>query len=211
MAEIVEVHEPYHEASQQHEADLMGMYIFLASEIMLFGGLFAVAFVLRVLHPEEVVEASKRLHLWIGAINTVILLTSGLLAALAVQAARAGLRREASLFFGATAALGVGFLGVKAYEYYIEYRDGILPAVSDPARFSGPVEHLYMDLYFVATGLHAIHVTIGILLLGGVGLSVARGWLAIPQRAVVVETSALYWALVDVIWVFLYPVLYLAR
>ena len=100
---------------------------------------------------------------------------------------------------------------MKGYEYGLEYRDGLLPAVSDPERFSRPVEHLFMDLYFIATGLHAVHVSIGILLLAGLAWRVWQGWLALPRRAVVVEISGLYWHLVDVIWVFLYPVLYLAR
>lgn len=211
MTDGVELHEPFHDAAQQRDADMLGMYVFLASEIMLFGGLFAVAFVLRLLHPHEVVAASKQLHVYIGAINTAILLTSSLCVALALPAARGGARRWAALLLGGAALLGVAFLGLKAFEYSLEYRDGLLPGVNDPGRFSGPVEHLFMDLYLVATGLHAIHVTIGIALLTGLAWRIRQGWLPLPQRAVVVEMSGLYWHLVDVIWVFLYPVLYLAR
>ena len=101
MTDGVELHEPFHDAAQQRDADMLGMYVFLASEIMLFGGLFAVAFVLRLLHPHEVVAASKQLHVYIGAINTAILLTSSLFVALALQAARGGARRWAACYSAA--------------------------------------------------------------------------------------------------------------
>ncbi|MGB0083839.1 MAG: cytochrome c oxidase subunit 3 [Rhodomicrobiaceae bacterium] len=211
MTERVELHEPYADATQQQEAIMMGMYVFLASEIMLFGGLVAVAFVLRFLHPQEMVEASKRLHIYVGAINTAVLLTSSLFVALAVQAARAAARSRTALFTGGAAGLGVAFLGLKAIEYYEEYGEGLLPGISEPGQFTSPVQRQFMDLYLVATGLHAIHVTIGILLLGGLGWLAGGGRLRLPQRAVTVETAGLYWHLVDVIWVFLYPILYLAR
>ncbi|MEN2976510.1 cytochrome c oxidase subunit 3 (plasmid) [Tistrella bauzanensis] len=207
----VDLHDPYGRPRQQHSADMMGMFVFLASEIMLFGGLFAVIFVMRRLHPAEVVAASMRLHLWIGGLNTLVLLTSSLMVALAVHAARAR-RRQAAAGWSATAALlGIVFLAIKAYEYSIEAADGLLPAVSVPTRFSGPVEHLFMNAYLIATGLHAVHVTIGVLLLAWMALRLRRGMLPLPGRIVTVEVTALYWHLVDVIWVFLYPVLYLAR
>lgn len=211
MAEPIELREPFRDATQQREADMMGMYVFLASEVMLFGGIFAVIFVVRVLHPREVVEASLRLHLFIGAANTAVLLTSSLAVALAVQAARAAWAGGAALLLAGAAALGIAFLGIKAVEYFEEYREGLLPGLSDPPHVSGPVEHLFMDLYLVATGLHAIHVTVGVALLGGLAARLAWRRLRLPERAVVVETCGLYWHLVDVIWVFLYPALYLAR
>ncbi len=194
---------PYAEPEQQREAAFLGMYVFLGSEIMLFGGLFMVALAMRVLHPHEVVEASRQLHVWIGGINTAVLLTSSLAVALAVHAAHAHRRRLTMLLLLAAAALGLLFLGIKAVEYTLEYKDGLLPGLSDPERFSRPIERLFMDLYFIATGLHALHVTVGIVLLLVVALR--------PSRPVVVELSGLYWHLVDAIWIFLYPVLYLAR
>jgi cytochrome c oxidase subunit III len=211
MTDRVEVHEPYRDAGQQYAADMMGMYVFLASEVMLFGGLFAVALVLRLLHPQEVVEASKHLHIWIGALNTAVLLTSSFFVALAVEAARTPARRRAWLFIAFAAVLGVTFLGLKAFEYREEMGEGLLPALSDAPRFAGPAHRLFMDLYLVATGLHAIHVTIGIVLLAGLAWRISSHRLALPRRTVVVEVCGLYWHLVDVIWVFLYPVLYLAR
>jgi cytochrome c oxidase subunit 3 len=211
MTEQVELREPFRDSRQQHAADMMGMYIFLASEIMLFGGLFLVTYVARILHPQEVVETAKRMHVFIGAINTAVLLTSSLLVALAVHAARAAMRSRAVILLAGAAVLGLVFLGFKAFEYFQEYRDGVLPALSDPERFSSPLEQLFMDIYLVATGLHAIHLTIGIVLLAGLAARLGRRSLEMPQRAVVVEVCGLYWHLVDVIWVFLYPALYLAR
>lgn len=211
MTDRTAVAEPYVSAEQQRDATVMGMFVFLATEIMLFGGLFAVALVLRIMHPREVVEASKHLHIWIGAINTAVLLTSSLGVALAVHAAHSGARRAVVWLLAGSAVLGLLFLGIKAFEYSREYAEGVLPAFNVPGRFSNPVEHLFMNLYLISTALHAVHVTIGVVLLGAVSTGTARGWLRLPDRAIVVETSGLYWHLVDAIWVFLYPVLYLAR
>ncbi|MGF7163327.1 cytochrome c oxidase subunit 3 [Rhodoligotrophos appendicifer] len=211
MTDRVQLHEPYSDSGQQHEADMMGMSVFLASEIMLFGGLVIAILVIRYLHPAETVEASKSLHLWIGALNTVVLLTSSLLVALGVTAARAASAWWTTRCLFGVAILGLVFLGLKTYEYSLEYADGVLPVLSDPPRFSGSIEHLFMNVYLMATGLHAVHVSIGIALLAGLAWRVGRGGLQLPQETVTIEVSGLYWHLVDVIWVFLYPILYLAR
>jgi cytochrome c oxidase subunit 3 len=203
--------EPYVDAGQQHAAGMMGIYVFLATELMLFGGLFAVAFAIRILHAEDYIAASKRLHVWIGFSNTVVLLTSSLAVALAVQAGRAGQARRAASWLAAAAALGLAFLAIKGVEYRIEYGEGLLPAVSDPTHFATPVQHRFMDLYLIATGLHAVHLLIGILLLAGVAIRLAGRTLPLPRRIIVVEVAGIYWHFVDVVWVFLYPALYLAR
>jgi cytochrome c oxidase subunit 3 len=211
MTERVELHEPFRDARQQHAADMMGMYIFLASEAMLFGGLFLVIYVARIVHPREVVEASRQMHVFIGAANTAVLLTSSLLVALAVHAARAAMRSRAVVLLAGAAVLGLVFLGLKAFEYFQEYRDGVFPVLSDFGHFPNPTERLFMDIYLVATGLHAVHVAIGMALLSGLAMRLGRRSIELPRRAVVVEVCGLYWHLVDVIWVFLYPALYLAR
>ena len=205
------VREPYVDAGQQHRAAMMGIYIFLATELMLFGGLFAVALGIRIQHGPEYIAASGALHVWIGTINTAVLLTSSLTVALAVQAARLGQMRGTIIALGAAIALGVGFLSLKAVEYAIEYAEGVLPGLSDPERFADPVHRQFMDLYLIATGLHAVHLFIGILLLTVLILRIARRSLLLPGRTVVVEVTGVYWHLVDVVWVFLYPALYLAR
>src|SRR5262249_19572037 len=119
----VMVDQPYSTAPQQREAATMGMFVFLGTEIMLFGGLFTVALGLRLAHPREFIEASKDLHVWIGAINTAVLLTSSAAVALAVHAGRAGEARATSGLLAIAALLGVAFLGIKAYEYASEYAE----------------------------------------------------------------------------------------
>jgi cytochrome c oxidase subunit 3 len=202
---------PYSTAPQQREAAVMGMCVFLGSEIMLFGGLFVVASVLRLLHPYDVVEASKHLHLWIGGLNTAVLLTSSACVALGVHAAKAGQRGQTALLLGGAALLGLAFLGIKAFEYGVEHAEGMLPGVGGTTHFATPAAQLFMDLYFISTALHAVHVGIGVLLLSGVAAAAFRRWLVLPRRAIAVANAGLYWHLVDAIWVFLYPVLYLAR
>ncbi|TWB59514.1 cytochrome c oxidase subunit 3 [Nitrospirillum viridazoti] len=197
--------------SRQRDTTLMGMYLFLASEIMLFGGLFAVALALRLLHPQEVAAASRRLHYGIGAANTVVLLTSSLAVALAVAAAEMGKVKGTVAGLLAAAGLGLGFLALKAMEYGMEIREQLLPAFTPAEAFESPAAHLFMDLYLVATALHAVHVTAGVALLAGLAWRVHRRSLVLPRAATGVEVVGLYWHLVDVIWVFLYPVLYLVR
>jgi cytochrome c oxidase subunit III len=211
MTDRLDVHEPYVEARQQRDADMMGIYIFLATEMMLFGGLFAVAYVIRLQHPAEYIEASKRLHVWFGAINTAVLLTSSLAVAFGVQATRAGRDRHAAVALLAAAALGIAFLAIKGMEYATEYGEGLLPLPGAATRFASPVEHQFMNLYLIATVLHGIHLTIGILLLAGVAVSMARRPWQPTNRAMVVTVAGIYWHFVDVVWVFLYPALYLAR
>ena len=204
MAEAL-VSEPFQDAERQREADRLGMLVFLASEIMLFGGLFAAALTLRVRHPDEYTEAAAKLHIWLGTINTAILLTSSLLVALAVEQARADRSVAARRLLLGAAALGIAFLGVKGLEYYAEFREGVVPGLA-PGGLSSPFESLLMNFYFVSTGLHAVHVTIGIAMLTMVALARAPARMHPP---IVLGNVALYWHLVDIVWIFLYPTLYL--
>jgi cytochrome c oxidase subunit 3 len=211
MTEHIDVREPYVEAQQQCDADMMGIYVFLGTELMLFGGLFAVAYVIRIVHPAGYIEASQRLHVWLGAVNTVVLLTSSLAVALGVQAVKARRDRPAAYSLLAAALLGIGFLAIKGMEYGTEYREGLLPILGAVTQFSSPTQHQFMDLYLIATALHAVHLTIGILLLMGVAVSLLRRPWHATNRVMLVTISGIYWHFVDVIWVFLYPALYLAR
>lgn len=200
------LHEPFRSLLRQREANRLGMLIFLASEIMLFGGIFAAAMALRLLHPSDYVAASGHMKLWLGTANTAVLLTSSLLAALAVEAARAGRRRLAGWTLGATAALGLLFLCIKGAEYMLEYREGAIPGTAN-AHFDSRVEQLFMNFYFVGTGLHAVHVTVGITLLAVAALLPGARR---DRHAVLIGNVALYWHLVDIVWIFLYPTIYLA-
>jgi cytochrome c oxidase subunit 3 len=210
VTDLPAAHEPFAESAQQREADFLGMYIFLATEIMLFGGLLGAVFAYRVLHPQETAAAAQHLKLWLGAANTAVLLTSSLFMALAVEAARGAERRRAALWLLATAALGLTFLGIKGYEYLEEYREGLMPHLGPASPLRHPAERIFINLYFVGTGLHALHLAIGIAMTAGMAFLLRRGPL-LPRRALAVEMVGLYWHLVDVIWVFVYPVLYLAR
>lgn len=198
--------EPYPALDRQHEADRLGMMVFLATELMLFGALFGAAFVIFLRHPADVATASGRLDLWLGAANTAVLLTSSLLVAIGVEANARHPRRTAAAFLGA-AALGAGFLAIKATEYAQEYSEGLMPSTAR-AHFDSGAQQLFMDFYFTATGLHAIHVTVGVLLLAALGL---RQRSANPATPSAIENAGLYWHIVDVVWVFLFPVLYLWR
>ena len=199
--------EPFPDLIRAREADRLGMLLFLASEVMLFGGLFAAALGLRLAHPLDYAHASMQLHVWLGGLNTAVLLTSSLLVALAVEATRAGRPRAAAWQLIAAALLGAVFATVKGLEYWLEWRDGIMPGVNGSG-FENHVQELFMDLYFVATGLHAVHLTIGVVML--LALAVLAGARR-DRQATVVGNVALYWHLVDIVWVFLYPTLYLAR
>jgi cytochrome c oxidase subunit 3 len=192
---------------RQDDADRFGMLIFLATEVLIFGGIFAVAFALRAEHAEYA-QASKQMHYWLGGINTAVLLTSSALVALMVEAVRAGRARLAGWLTGGAIALGLAFIAIKFTEYALEYRDGVIPHLS-PGHLHGGVQTLFMDLYFVATGLHAIHVTVGLCLLGSLLWPFARA--RRDSTAVLAGNAALYWHLVDIVWIFLYPTLYLAR
>ena len=210
MSEPVTLRPPFTDKGQQHAADLIGIYVFLGSEIMLFGGLFAVLALTRLHHPVAYVAASRELHLWIGAANTAVLLTSSLAMALAVEAAIAGRRAASIRRLLVTAGLGLCFLVLKAFEYAAEYREGLLPVPGGGFGLADPAHRLFMNLYLIATGLHAVHLSIGLALVAWLSLRLYRG-LPVPARAVTVEGTGLYWHLVDLVWVFLYPVLYLAR
>lgn len=198
--------EPFHARARQREANRLGMLIFLSSELLLFGGIFAAAMTLRIENSDGYRAAASHLQLLLGTANTAILLTSSLFAALGADAVRSAHPRRATLWLCGAALLGVGFLGVKAAEYAIEYREGLMPG-SATAHFSGAADHIFMNLYFAATGLHALHVTIGIVLLLAAAALARRGG---ERHEMLVGNAALYWHLVDIVWIFLYPTLYLA-
>jgi cytochrome c oxidase subunit III len=211
MAEYVTLREPYAAPAQQRDADFMGMYVFLGTETMLFGGLFTLVFAYRTLHPQAVATAARHMQLWIATANTAILLTSSLFVALGVLAARKAARRAAGGFLLAALALGVAFLALKGVEYGIDYRDGLMPVIGHPAAVRDGPAGLFIDLYFVATGLHAIHLSIGLVVLAWTAIAVLTRIKRVPEQAIVVEMAGLYWHFVDVVWVFAFPLFYLAR
>lgn len=200
------LHEPFHDLARQRETDRFGMLLFLASEVMLFGGIFAAALGLRLTDSAGYAASSQELHLWLGTANTAVLLTSSLLVALAIEMGKAGkLRRQAWLFVAAT-VLGLAFAAIKGTEYWLEYRDGLMPGI-DASGIGGGTQRLFMDIYFISTGLHAIHLTIGVILLVTMAARAFSGKL----EHILATNVGLYWHLVDIVWIFLFPTLYLAR
>jgi cytochrome c oxidase subunit 3 len=209
MTDRAYVVEPYEEPAQQHEAAQLGIWVFLATEVMLFGGIFMSILVFRVGYEAVAREASGHLDLWIGGLNTAVLLTSSLTMVLAVTAAREG--RVARTVWGllGTAALGLLFLGIKGYEYRSEYAEGLMPGVGPPFPLEPAAAELFFNLYFAATGLHALHLLCGIVAVLAFVWAVGMRRLHLPARSTPVEGLGIYWHLVDIVWVFLYPVLYL--
>lgn len=201
-------HEPFADIARQREADRLGMVVFLASEAMLFGALILGLLALRMFEPVAFAKMSERMILVAGAANTAILLTSSLLVAIGAEAMSAGRERLTRTMFALAALLGIAFLVIKFTEYRIEYLEGIMPGAGPKQDFASPGERMFMDGYFVATGLHAFHVIVGIGLLAG---SSWRLYRRDPPSVVGIENVGLYWHLVDVVWVFLFPILYLSR
>lgn len=201
-------HEPFPDIARQRDADRLGMAVFLASEAMLFGAVVMGLFALRSFEPASFAATSQRLNLVAGSVNTAVLLTSSLLVAIGAEARACDRKRVARWALGCAALLGLVFLAIKGSEYVQEYGEGLMPGAGPKQDFATPGARMFMDGYFVATALHALHVTIGVAMLAGCAWRL-RGDDA--PSTVVVENIGLYWHLVDIVWVFLFPVLYLSR
>lgn len=198
----------FQDLAQQRDANRLGMWTFLASEVLFFGVLFTAYLVYRAAYPAVFVEAGRHLNVLLGTINTAVLLCSSLTVVLAVQAAEARQQRRVRLLLLLTAGLGLLFLGIKGVEYYVDYQERLIPALNFYWEGSdGLRAELFFTLYFIVTGLHALHLLIGI----GIALIMAwltgRGWY--DQEPQPVELFGLYWHFVDVVWIYLFPLLYL--
>jgi cytochrome c oxidase subunit 3 len=199
----------FDDRAQQHESASLGMWAFLATEVMFFGGLFMAYIAYRYGYPDAFATASRRLDETLGGVNTAVLLTSSLTMALAVHAAQAGRRKALVVFLLVTLLLGAVFMGIKGLEYYNEYEEGLIPAFNFTYNGADAQKvQLFFVLYFLMTGLHAIHLTIGIVVVLVVALLAWRGRFS-PEYATPVEITGLYWHFVDIVWVFLFPLLYL--
>ena len=208
MAESV-LAEPYQNIEQKKHAAEVGMWIFLATEVLFFGGMFLVYTVYRVTYPAAFIAVSRELNFACGTLNTAILLTSSLTMALAVRAAKLGERKHLTRFLAGTLVFGLCFMAVKAYEYRDDIEKHLVFGPS--SRFQGPragPEALLLFLYYTMTAIHALHLTIGIGLVTWVLAKARRGDFSSSHHDPVVITG-LYWHFVDVVWVFLYPLLYL--
>jgi cytochrome c oxidase subunit III len=195
--------------AQQAEASTLGMWVFLVTEVLFFGGMFLAYLVYRSMYPEAFIAGSHELDVLLGTINTAVLITSSLTMALAVHAAQTGHRRTLMILLVATMVLGAVFLGIKSVEYYHKFEEHHIPGPS--FQFE---EHLlkhaqlFFSLYFIMTGLHALHMIIG---LGVMTWMLWWSWRGIITADYYspIEISGLYWHFVDIVWIFLFPLLYL--
>jgi cytochrome c oxidase subunit III len=201
--------EQYATLEQQHSTAELGMWIFLATEVMLFGGLFTAYTVYRAVYPEGFAEGSRHLDLWYGGINTAVLIVSSLTMALAVRSAQIGQQRALTRYLLLTAAIGTVFMVIKALEYYEHFVEGTVPQLA--WGYSGPYPgavQMFFFAYFVLTGLHAVHLSIAIVAVL-VTAWLGRGGGFLIDRHIPVEMLGLYWHFVDMVWIFLLPLLYL--
>jgi len=200
---------------QQREAGSLGMWIFLVTEVMFFGGLFSAYIVFRSFYGEGFAAASHTLNVWLGAFNTVVLIVSSLTMALAVYNAQVGNRRMLIFFLVITLILGATFLGIKAYEYHHKFEMHLFPGAGYDWNFEeghnpalAQEARLFLWIYFAMTGLHALHMIIGIGILSFLIYFAWKGKYS-PEYHNPVENSGLYWHFVDIVWIFLFPLLYL--
>ena len=244
----------YNDLPQQQESTMLGMWLFLATEIMFFAGLICSYIIFRASYRDVFEDAGHHLDVILGAVNTVVLLTSSLTMALAVRASQQGRIKQSVYLMIATMVFGCAFLGVKYVEYSSKYEHGLFPGLhwdwdhaqalhakeagSDvshspketptwfaatgslspdpaarqvlPVRIPSPSDQakLFFTYYFFMTGLHAIHLIIGVIMLGIFCVLLWRRWFS-GTGALQIEVAGLYWHFIDIIWVYLYPALYL--
>jgi cytochrome c oxidase subunit 3 len=198
----------YADAAQQRDAVTLGMWAFLATEVLFFGALIAAYFNYRIWFGPEFIAAARMTKVLFGTINTGVLLTSSACMAMAVSGYEAGSRRAPVLWLIATALLGLAFIGIKGVEYWLEYQEHLVPALSfDLPRYGGVAEIFFL-FYFCATGLHALHLLIGISLVIWLAIWIGTG--RIDRESSTTRLIGLYWHFVDVVWIFLFPLIYLA-
>jgi cytochrome c oxidase subunit 3 len=195
---------------QQREAGALGMWVFLVTEIMFFGGLFMAYMVYRLWYPEAFAAASHHLDVPLGGVNTAALICSSLTMAMAVHSAQVGNRRSTITYLALTLLLGLVFLAIKFVEYKHKFEEGLVPGPGfkfEPERHFSDAQ-IFFSLYFAMTGLHALHMVIGV---GALSVLIAMAWRGkfSPEYHAPVELSGLYWHFVDIIWIFLFPLLYL--
>jgi len=196
---------------QQTEASLLGMWMFLGTEILFFGGALMAYMVYRRWFPEAFAYASHEIAILPGAINTAVLITSSLTMALAVHAAQTGERTKIMIFLVLTMILGAVFLGIKGYEYHEKYLEGHIPGFGLEFRFEQEYlrpAQIFFSLYFVLTGLHALHMIVGLGIMTWMLIWTKQGIIR-PDYYSPIEISGLYWHFVDIVWIFLFPLLYL--
>jgi len=215
QAERIPLAHHFSNLEQQREVATLGMWAFLATEVLFFGGVLTGYAVYRSQYPDDFQEASRRLSIPLAATNTVILIGSSLTVALALHSIRLGNVLALRLFLGATLILGATFLGIKFFEYSLDYEEHLIPVIDfDPEKWPAnlTMAHgaLFMVFYFILTGLHAVHMLVGMGVLAYLLFQASRNRYS-EKYFIPVEVAGLYWHFVDIVWVFLFPLLYLVR
>jgi cytochrome c oxidase subunit 3 len=198
------------ESSAGHRDDVgakIGMWLFLFTELILFGGLFLLYAVYRYSHPEAFHQAAAELNLVLGAVNTVILLTSSFTMVMSISYIGEGDRKKSIIALGLTIVLGIAFLVNKYFEWSAKIHHGVYPD-SPELIAKGHGENLFYGLYYSMTGLHGLHVVVGVVLLSFVLVYIIKGKVG-PKNFILLDNSGLYWHLVDIIWIYLFPLFYL--
>jgi cytochrome c oxidase subunit 3 len=199
----------FDDVAQQRRAVTLGMWAFLANEVMFFGGMFGTYVVYRMLYPHAFHDGSHHLDVMLGTINTIVLIGSSLTMALAVWSAEHGKRGPLMGFLAATLALGLVFVCIKGVEYHGKWVDHLVPGPTFQWHGEdGQHVQIFYSLYFAMTGFHALHMLIGFGLLGWLLNDARRGRFG-PAYWAPVEVVGLYWHFVDIVWIFLFPLLYL--
>ena len=216
QATTVEQHSPYlqhhfDDLSQQLDSSTLGMWVFLLTEIMFFGGMFGAYTIYRSMYPEAFASTSRHMIPWLGGINTAVLICSSLTMALAVRYAQIGKRNLITIFLILTMIFGAAFIGVKFTEYYIHYKDHLVPWLDfqypEAPQFFRQAQILFC-FYFFMTGFHALHMFVGLGLLTYLLVKNQKVNFG-PVYYSPVEMIGLYWHFVDIVWIFLFPLLYL--
>jgi cytochrome c oxidase subunit 3 len=190
------------------EASKIGMWLFIFTELLLFGVLFVIYSVYRFMNPEAFHLAAEELDTFIGAANTIILLVSSMTIAMSTTSLQKGNKKLTLLLTAVTLILGIVFLVNKYFEWGAKFDHGIFPGSETLTQTMSQGEILFFGLYFIMTGLHALHIVIGLVIIVVVMQKVARGKVH-AQRAALLDNAGLYWHLVDIVWIFLFPLFYL--
>ncbi len=201
----------FDDIEQQRDAAYTGMWVFLSTEVLFFGAVFFAYILYRGMYYEAFVEGSRELSVGLGGLNTAVLLCSSLFMALAVHAAQRNETNSLILYLVITELIGAVFLGIKFLEYYEHYKDHLVPGlnfayIGENAKYV----QLFMVFYFILTGLHAVHMLVGLGVLSGLVILAIRGKFS-GERYDPVDIGGLYWHFVDIVWVFIFPLLYLVK
>ncbi len=220
MAQVHEAHLAHHFESmqQQNEANTLGIWLFLGTEILFFGAILGAYAIYRDRFSVAFAHASELLNVPVAAFNTVVLIGSSLTVVLAVHAVRLGKKGQLELYLWLTILLGLVFLGVKVYEYSTDFHEHIVPTDFHPEHWPEgeegrqmlPHGEMFFCFYFITTGLHAAHMIIGLAIFAVLIVQTRRG-VYTPTFRSPIEVTGLYWHFVDIVWVFLFPLLYLIR